>query len=368
MKNSFFYFFIFLIFGFELIVFLNTQFTLWPEMVLYPWLHNNGFLLYKDIGNPYFPLLTWILSAWTKIFGYGQESYIVFTWVFIFLSQLLFIFLVTKIFKEKSKVIFSFLIYSILLIVFEGNGLWFDLICTLPLIAVFYFLINKKYLLTGICLGVGLLIKQTVVWVIIGSLFYIIITSGPRRVKNIFYLLLPIIIFLGFLGIIFYLQGIFSDFFFWTIKMAFGGMQSAPWFVELPTRRNLIIIALAFWPLALSYKYIFQKKEVKLGVIFFFSTAIFAFPRFGYFHLVAALPFFAIVAAYVLGNIHFRTLYFVIIFILLLNFVKLNSPFSVRFFSSSTYQKNSALDKYFIKNKLPDKPWIDSFSWYPKPK
>lgn len=368
MRNRFFYFFIFLIFSFELTIFLNTRFTLWPEMVLYPWLHNNGFLLYKDIGNPYFPLLTWILSAVTKFFGYNTNVFIIFTRVSIFLSQIVFLFVISKIFKEKSKVIFSFLIYSILLIVFEGNGLWFDLICTIPLILSFYFLINKKYLLVGICLGIGLLIKQTAVWVIIGSLFYIITTSGPRRVKNIFYLLLPIIMFLGLLGIIFYLQGTFSNFFFWTIKMAFGGMQSASGFVELPTRRNLIIMVLAFWPIIFSHKSVFQKKEIKLGIIFFFSTAFFAFPRFGYFHLAASLPFFAIVAAYMLGNIHFRTLYFVIIFILLLNFVKLNSPFSVRFFSSSTYQKNSALDKYFIKNKLPDKPWIDSFSWYPKHK
>lgn len=360
MKNKLFVLWIVAIFMCEFAVFAFTRFTLWPEMVLYPWLHNNGFLLYKDIGNPYFPLLTWILSLITKFFGYQTHVFVAFTWGDIFLSQMVFLFVASKILIEKTKIIFSFLIYSALLVVFEGNGLWFDLICTVPLLLAFYFLINNKYFLAGMCLGVGLLIKQTVIWTILGSILFIDI----KTFKRIICVLLPILILLVVTSLFFYLQGSFPDFFFWTIKLALGGMQSHPGFIELPTRRNLIIIALVFWPIILSYRYIFKKKEVFAGIIFFFSTAVFAFPRFGYFHLVASLPFFAIIAAYFLKNKIVKVAYLVILFVLLFNFVKLNSPFSVRFFSKETYQKNSALDKYFMKNKLPDKPWIDNFPWY----
>jgi hypothetical protein len=337
-------------------------------MVLYPWLHNSGFLLYRDIGNPYFPLLTWVLSFWTKTFGFSQESYVTFTWGFIFITELLFIFIALKIFKNKSKVFFAFLIYVILLIIFEGNGLWFDLICTLPLLLSFYFLINKKYIFVGICLGISLLIKQTTIWVILGSFFYVFIQrqGQPSGVKKIITMLIPIGIVLGIVVVFFYQQGTFPDFFYWTIKLAFGGMQSKLGFVELPTRRNLIVIALTFWPLLLSFKDIYRKKEICLATIFCVATMFFAFPRFGYFHLIASLPFLSIVATNVLENKLIKGVYLTILFVLLINFVKINSPFSIRFFSTKTFQKNSALDKYFIKNKLPNKPWIDNFPWYPK--
>ncbi len=366
MKNKLFILWIAVIFMCEFAIFASTRFTLWPEMVLYPWFHNNGFLLYRDIGNPYFPLLTLILSLITKFFGYHTSVFITFTWGNIILSQMIFLFVASKILKEKIKVILSFLIYAALLVVFEGNGIWFDLICTTPLLLAFYSLINKKYLLAGFCFGIGLLIKQTVLWTTLGSIFFI---AADRKIfKRIIDVLLPVLLLLAAISLLFYLQGTFPDFFFWTVKLALGGMQSRPGFIELPTRRNLIIMTLSFWPIILSYKYIFIKKEVLAGIIFFFATAIFAFPRFGYFHLVAALPFFAIIATYFLKNIPVKVAYFVILFILLFNFVRLNSPFSVRFFSKDTYQKNSALDKYFMKNKIPDKPWIDNFSWYPKVK
>jgi hypothetical protein len=337
-------------------------------MVLYPWLHNNGFLLYRDIGNPYFPLLTWVLSFWTKLFGYKPESYMAFTWGFIFISELLFIFITLKILKDKSKVLFAFFAYAALLIIFEGNGLWFDLICSLPLLLAFYFLINKKYIFVGICLGISLIIKQTTIWVILGSIFYVFIQRQGQQsgVKKIITMLIPIGIVLGIVTVFFYQQGTFPDFFYWTIKLAFGGMQSMPGFVELPTRRNLIVIALTFWPLLLSFKDIYRKKEICLAAIFCVSTAIFAFPRFGYFHLVTSLPFLAIVTAYMLKTKLTKVIYIITLAILIVNFVKINSSFSIRFFSTKTFQKNSALDKYFIKNKLPDKPWIDNFSWYPK--
>lgn len=225
----------------EFIALLSTTFTLWPEMVLYPWLHNNSFLLYKDIINPYFPGLTWVLSVWTAIFGYNPSVFIFFTWIVIFLSQLFLVFLVRKLFNDKKVTILSLLICAFLSVIFETNGLWFDLAVALPLLLGFYSLLKKKYLLAGIFLAIGILIKQTVIWSLIGSALYIIVMTKetpPKKIKYLFYLLLPTSMLLFLLIVFFYLQGIIYDFLFWAVQLPFGSMQKTPGFVEFPTKRN----------------------------------------------------------------------------------------------------------------------------------
>lgn len=364
--------FIILIFGFEFSAFFNTEFTLWPEMVLYPWLFNHGFIPYKDIGMPYMPFFVWVLSLWTKAFGYGQTSYIFLTWGIILITEILFLIIYKKITSNNKNASFAFFIYAVLLIIFEGNGLWFDLFCAPWILLAYYFLLNKKYLIAGSFLAIGFLIKQTTVWAVVGSLFYLIFSNFSKvKLKYLIYdvckFLFPIIISICFVVVAFYFQNAFADFYFWTIKMAFGGMQSHKEFIEFPTKRNIILMAIAFWPIifVLKRKYI-KNKVILLSLIYWLATYFFIFPRFGYFHLVSSLSFFAIIASNVLNSKIKKAVYLLPILALLLFILKNKYPFSVRFFSPKTYQKNSALDKFFMKKTLPKKPWIDVFPWYPK--
>lgn len=346
----------------EFFVFSHTQFTLWPEMVMYPWLFNHGFLLYRDIANPYFPLLTWMLSFMTKFFGYDTGVYVAFTWSFIFASQLFFIYVGTRIFKSKIEIIYAFLIYVLLLLAFEGNGLWFDLICTLPLMVSFYAIIRQKYFLSGLSLAVGILLKQTVIWPIIGVLLYLLL---EKRYKKMTPIALPILIALIFVCLIFIWQGIFPDFYHWTINLALGGMQKSPEFVQWPTRRNIIIMVFAFGLPFVYFQKLFKDQIFKLAAIFFVSTFLFAFPRFGYFHLVATLPFFAILSTHIFRyHKKVAVIQLMLTVVITLFLIQKNPNFSVRFFTKSTIQKGSALERYFMHQKLPHKPWIDNFPWY----
>src|SRR4030042_6988804 len=72
----------------HLLLLINTRFTLWPEMVVYPYLVNNGFLLYRDIINPYPPFLTYFLTIFSKNVGYNPFSYQIFTWGIILLTDI----------------------------------------------------------------------------------------------------------------------------------------------------------------------------------------------------------------------------------------------------------------------------------------
>ena len=83
----------------HILVLENMRFTLWPEMVVYPYLLNNGFSLYKDLVNPYPPTLILILSALTKIVGYQPQIFQLFTWILIFITDIILYNVILKIIK-----------------------------------------------------------------------------------------------------------------------------------------------------------------------------------------------------------------------------------------------------------------------------
>ena len=126
---------------FHLILLTSTTFTLWPEMAVYPYLMNNGFLLYKDIINPYPPYLSLFLSFFTKTFGYLPISFEILTLLFIFTIDYLIYTFSRKIFQSKSAAIINTAFFALFSIPFGINGLWFDLIQT-PFILISVYLLQ----------------------------------------------------------------------------------------------------------------------------------------------------------------------------------------------------------------------------------
>src|SRR3989338_7248091 len=134
------WFLVLLILLVHLILLLNTRFTLWPEMVVYTYLLNNGFTLYRDIINPYPPFLTGLLTVFAKIFGYQPLSYQILTWFLILIIDLIVFYISKKILKKTFLAAISLLFFAIFSLPFSINGLWFDLIQTpIILIAFYYF-------------------------------------------------------------------------------------------------------------------------------------------------------------------------------------------------------------------------------------
>jgi len=134
--------FLILIFLFYLLILINTQYTVWPEMVLYPYLMSNGFRLYQDIINPYFPLLPFILSGFFTVFGLTITSLKIITWGFTFITYLGVYSLNLKISNSQIKAFLASVIYLCLQFSFGGNGLWFELALTPFLIWSIWFLIS----------------------------------------------------------------------------------------------------------------------------------------------------------------------------------------------------------------------------------
>lgn len=384
----------------HLFLLANTRFTLWPEMVVYPYLLNNNFILYKDIINPYPPTFTYFLSLFANLFGYQPLPYQILTWSIILIVDLLIFLLARKFFNKVSYGYLALLFFVIFSIPFGVNGLWFDLIQA-PLIlgAVFYFIrfLNetkqnqKDFFFALFFLIIAFFIKQQVVW--IGFLFFVILALKLRKNFPQFLLansfsFLPFIILMVFQLVVFSFKNSLEEFVFWTLYFPFFKASQMPGYVDFPSLRQLLIVLTVF---LIFIPTILRRNDAKsrLLILFGLATLLFAYPRFDYFHLVPTLAILAIAFGQNLINFwkSSREIKIICVASLILlsaftmRYILRNWTAEVRFFEKDILQAAIFLQKITLQddlvyiqngpdqvlplaNRLPPKPWADEFPWY----
>lgn len=382
----------------HLLLLFKTQFTLWPEMVVYPYLMNNGFILYKDIINPYAPLFTYFLAFFSKFFGYEPFPYQVLTWLTVILTDLLIFYLVSKLTGDRVKSLISLIFFVVLSIPFSINGLWYDLVQTpfilLSIYAFLNFLKNPKeqgfLLQTVIYLTTAFFIKQQTSWLIIWFLFVFIYRFKENSLKiilqNKIVFLIPTIVL--FAQILFFWQkGILGEFLYLSLYFPFLKASTMPGYILLPTIRQIIVVG----SLVLLFVPILSKKafENNFIIISALVLTLFAFPRFDYFHLIPSLAAISLLFGQNLfemikANNIMKVLIFFCASILsfsFLRFVKNHTLQEIRFYETSIIDSASFLksiskknDIVYIQNGpdqllplsdlLPTKPWAIQFPWY----
>ena len=381
----------------HLILLINTRFTLWPEMVVYPYLLNNGFALYRDIINPYPPLLSYSLAIFAKIFGYQPLPYQILTWFLIIVIDLLLFLFSRKIFT-KSTAYFSLLFFAILSIPFGINGLWFDLVQTPFILASFYYFYkffnnpkSGRLLFNSVLfLTIALFIKQQIVWL---ALWYLVIifVKFANKTKKIFarnyFIFAPILIFLILQILFFWQRNLLKDFIFWIVYFPFFKASKMPGYLLLPTiRQALVVLALFLLFTPVLFK---DKFKTILIVLTGFILTLFAYPRFDYFHLIPSLAILSLAfgqnlksflkSKVVVQSVFALGLIFLILFTI--RYFKNNWTQEVRFFEKDIIKAASTLNKITnpddsiyiqngpdqllaLSNRLPSKPWADEFPWY----
>ncbi len=381
----------------HIIVLENIRFTLWPEMVVYPYLINNDFSLYKDLINPYPPTLIIMLSALTKIVGYQPQIFLLFTWILIGIIDIILYQVLLKIYKIHFLSLISLIFFMIISISFGINGLWFDLVQTpFIIISLYYFIKFKEensianLNLSLILVITAIFIKQQALWLLLA---YILILFFYNR-KNTFKLLFklyPALLFFIVLSIelifCFYKTNSLLEFINWTLFFPFIKASKISGYLSLPTIKQLLPIIVILILSSPSIFYLSAKRFYLLPIMV--SLLFFAYPRFDYFHLIPALAFISILIGLSINLIlkaslaeKFTYLFLVImIFIYVARFITLNISTEIRFFEpeiqiaanfiSITTNKNEPLyilngpDQIFpLSSRLPIKPWADEFPWY----
>lgn len=382
----------------HLLLLTSTRFTLWPEMVVYPYLINNGFELYRDIINPYTPILAEFLSFFSQKFGYEPIAYQLLTWAIVIVVDVLIYKISRKIFNSQIFAFSSLIFFVIFSLPFGINGLWYDLVQTPLVLLSFYFTyiyFNSKnnikpLTIASLLLSVSFFIKQQTIWLYIWLTLIVLLKSQSnlkKSLKSLSVIFLPPLM-LGILNVaFFYSKGILSDFLFWVLYFPFIMASKMPGYLLLPTKRQLFVLLVliaVFIPVIKN-----QNKKSRLILTTSIFLLPFAYPRFDYFHLI---PFLAIISLALGPNLKLiikskiiNKLAFMS-FVILLSFITAryilnNYKKEVRFFEKDIYTSSQLLsllstqsdhiyiqngpDQIFvIANRLPTKPWAIQFPWY----
>lgn len=284
----------------HLIILKNIKFTLWPEMVVYPYLFNNNYLLYKDIINPYPPFLIPALAIFTKIVGYATINFKLVTWTLIMIIDILIYKISFTLTKNRKLAYLSVLFFIIFSIPFGINGLWFDLVQTpIILLSAFYFYKYfdlqglKNLLISSILLAIAIILKQSAFWLLISYGLILVFKIKPTSVtKSLFYLIIPL--FVIFIGVAIYMgsAGILNEFVFWSIKFPIIDASKSPGYISLPNVKQLIVILMVY----VVFLPLFLSKDIRLKYYLLIALflSLFLYPRFDYFHLIPALALLSI--------------------------------------------------------------------------
>lgn len=382
-----------LILALHILLLTNTKFTLWPEMVVYPYLVNNGFNLYTDIINPYPPFFLGILAAFARIFGYQPFPYQILAWSTVLATDLV-IYLTSKKLFGSTQALISTAFFAVLSIPFGANGLWFDLIQTPLIVMSAYFFYQflktaksfKQLFFSVFFLTIAFFIKQQVIWLIPIYAYFIFLTKIKLKYAHIIALAVPFLFLLLFQILAFSIKGTLMPYLYWTFYFPFIKASSMPGYVLLPTLRQItpvVSLLILFLPTLLS------KETNKLIPAQAFALVLFAYPRFDYFHLIPALGILAIIFGQNL-QAFFKTAFLaktlcllaiVLLFVQTSRYLINNWTKEIRFFESDIYRTADFLKRattrdqtIYIQNgpdqllplsdRLPPKPWADEFPWY----
>ena len=383
----------------HLLLLINTRFTLWPEMVVYPYLLNNNFQLYRDIINPYPPILTWFLAIFAKFFGYLPPPYQILTWVIILIIDLSIYIISQKVFKNKLFALSSVAFFAVLSIPFGVNGLWFDLVQTpfiLWALYFFYKFLNAKaknilkynFFISFLLVTIAFFIKQQVFWV---ALLFVAFGLSKYRfdvlkfLKNHYQASLPLGVLFIFHVLYFFVQGTLANFAFWVFYFPAFLASKMPGYVLLPSAKQMLVVLALF---VLLVPTMVRKSQI----LFLVTPAVlilFAYPRFDYFHIIPALAAIAIFFGPNFEHLKKSTVTIKVVFLLTLIFLCL---FTFRYFQNHWHKEIRFFEQEVLKNArvmdlivkenetvylqnapdqllplsgtVPSKPWADDFPWY----
>ncbi len=347
------------------------NYTAWPEMLAWPYLMIQGWFPYKDIAIAHNPLLIFDLVIFFKIFGVGLMQLKIYTWVLIFLNVYLTYFIGKKFWNVKTAYLSSFL-YLIFCIVFEGNGLWFDLALTPFALLLYLFLREKKYLWAGVTFALGFLTKQTFIYFMIPVTYYMLRTTYYKKsIPNfIFGSGIVIAIFVMILSLL----GILDDYYNWAIKFGIFYLPHTVGQISLPNLKQFLFAVAPF---------IFLIWNLDISICLFAVVgAMGVYPRWELFHFQPALPFLAMAMStfyfkYKNRFVVFLSLLFVFCYILLGLYRQIGN--NTRFYESDVQKVVEEINKinpetlyvinywdniYALTNTKPPKPLIPYIPWY----
>ncbi len=359
----------------HILILTQLRFEVWPEMLVMPYLMGHGFELYRDMIVPWTPGLMWILAGWFWLAGLTVWNLKILTWLIIISTDIL-IYLIAAKRWGKTAGIISLTSFLLIQPLFDGNGLWFDLVIAPLLLLAFHF-DNPLFL------GPAFLIKQSVVWLF--PLFW-------RQWKR---LMLGVIGAIGLSIIWFWFKGTLGDYWFWAYDFTFSIFPRMPGHLDLGNWRNWAL-ALMF-PLLVGVGALLKGKKEwskffspSCPLQWAFWSGLFVLPRFGLFHFQSMIAFLALEIGSLYKDYKGYNNYKIYLLLGLAAIyltvfwqktIKIQWQKPDRFLEPEVYQTAAKMvletDKsrpvllvngpelaYVLSDRLPPKPWLTQFPWF----
>ncbi len=276
----------------------------YPELFIYPYLTNNGLLPYKQIFDQHFPGLFFLPINLNNLGLVDAESARNWLYGIVVATQILLFIVGRKILKNPKWVLLVNFLYIVWQPFFAGWSLWIDSFLPVILLPAFYLLYEyledhkksqKKILLAGFLLGLGIVFKQVLI-PLIGLLGFYLLFRRIRFVDLIFFsvgIVVPPLIMIGY----FLFIGVWNDFWYWTVIYNLTvysqyGVKAAP-AIGFLTR---VFFVFGSSLILFSFK---EKRLIHLLMIFLIGGLICVYGRFDFIYFQTALPF--AILAFVLG-------------------------------------------------------------------
>ena len=375
------YLVILILLGIHLFLLINLKFTVWPEMLSYPYLRNNGYLLYKDMIHPYPPVLAMALSIVYKLFGYKLIALKVFTWLIILANDILIFLISKKLTKSFKFSVLSLVFYVTIQPFLEGNQLWFDLAIVPTVLFSTYYLLQKKYFWSGLFLGAAILTKQTAGLYLIFGMAYI--ACKEKNFKKVLEFVIGPIILFAILIVRLITEGAILGFFNWTLIYPLTLFSKFQGYVQMALSGHqwliLVLLVIPVIPVLFIRKF-------SLITFYLLLSFIMIYPRFSFFHFQPGLAFIAIFYGVFLSRVRFSYMlhatYYILLFVLVcLSVLRSDWQKEARFWGNEEIKvaeiitNNTQPDDlvyllgpqsglYVFSGRLPPKPWTDNYIWY----
>ena len=364
------------------------KFTAWPEMLLWPYLITKGWLPYKDFAMVHSPNLVALLSVFSSVFGVGVLQLKIFTWIVIIATDLILYYILSKVWRgQNKKILFTLVVFCILQVFYDGNGLWFEVAMTPVAILLFYLTSKKRYFMSGVIWVVLLFTKQTAIWFLL-PIALSFAHPNKVRTKDIRSFMYGSL-FSGFcFFVLIWAVGILPDFYKWAVEFGVFVLPKSQGQIQLPSPRSLLVSLFVygvFVPLVLR-----NAKKYLWILTWAVAGALGAYPRFEYFHFQPAIPFLSMaIADFVYGlskKTKYESIFLVLsastLFLLVASFAIRNVGEGVRFYENDVVTisdylktKTTSTEKIFVINywdsiyALADREpavdfWVPQLPWY----
>lgn len=377
----------------------KTQHTAWTEMLIYPYLLNNGFSLYKDLIAPYTPLFIWFLQMTEKFLGYTPAFSLGLTIILASVNTFLVRFVSSKLWKDNTLALSSASFYALWYFYFEGNGLWFDLAQTPLILGSFYFLYSylfksdkRSYLFWSFSLlAFSFFIKQSTSWIILISLVFLMIQKRKKlKLSDFSFIIMPFIILFTVTSGVAHMMGVLKEYFEWAYGYTYLTFPFTPGHSDYPSITHLLKLLI---PLSVLIPFLMSWNKDKgrwfFSVGFLAASFMAVFPRWGLFHLQPFLAMLAVVAIPCFVEVlKSQKLWFkaAILFIVSIWLVVVGRQLArfwdlpIRFFEPEIYNLAQTIQSkgyedlyifngpdqlYLLTDKAPaTKPYAQNFAWY----